>query len=254
MWYESMSLCWKTPTVKCNSSSTEFSRVDNRRPGKRKNSGSTGLSLDIKNMNPQKSAGEHMVNAWGLLFKIFCHWFPGYICFGKNTMKEKFCVFSQNVRSLKKNVNLLVESLVENKLSPSVFALNEFWHSDDISFVKLSGYQEFSASNHKTKASGVALFFDQKIQVQLQDIKNIFSFDILVVDRFLTSSQKFSVIAIYISPSNSSETYLQYSEKLLETNHVSHPCVVVGDMNIDSLKQSANSWAYLFSFLSFGFK
>ena len=70
---------------------------------------------------------------------------------------KKSIAFSQNVGSLKKKVSLLVEHLAENKLSPSVIALSETWHSDDKSFVKTSGFQGFFASNHKTKASGESL-------------------------------------------------------------------------------------------------
>ena len=81
-------------------------------------------------------------------------------------MNEKFCVFSQNIGSLRKNFHLLVKNLAESKLSPSVIALSETWHSDDTSFVKISDYPRFVALNHKTKASGVAFFNDQKIQAQ----------------------------------------------------------------------------------------
>ena len=75
-------------------------------------------------------------------------------------MKEMLCDFSQNDRSLRKNVKLLGGNLAENKLPPSVIALSESWQSDNTSFVKISGYQGFFASNHKTKASGVTLFVD----------------------------------------------------------------------------------------------
>ena len=125
------------------------------------------------------------------------------------TMK-KFCVFGQNERSLRRNGNLLVENLSENKLSPSVIALSEILHSDDTSFVKISGYQGLFASNHKTKARGVALFVDQKIQVQVKN--KSFCSDILVFHLFLPSSQKFSVIVIYNSPSNSWEFFCRISE------------------------------------------
>ena len=62
-----------------------------------------------------------------------------------------------------------------------------------------------------------------------------------MVDLFLPSFQKFLVIVIYISPSKSLEIVKQDFGKLLEANPVLHPCVVVGDMNLDLLKQNAIS-------------
>ena len=172
------------------------------------NSGSTALLPKNKMMNTQKTSGKTPENTWSMhqacLWKIFCYWVHGYAWFGKSTMKEKFCVFSQNVRSLRKNVHLLVENLSGSKLW-SVVALSETWQSDDTLYVKISGYQGFLASNHKTKASEVPLFVDQKIQVQVKDLNN-FCFNTLVVDIFLRSSPKFLVIVISNSPSNSSET------------------------------------------------
>ena len=150
----------------------------------------------------------------------------------KNTMIEKFCVFSQNVELLRKNVKLLVENTAENKLSPSVIAPSKTWHSDDTSFVEKLGYQWFLASNHKAKASGVVLFWP-KNSITSERLKKYFSFFILVVDFFLPSSRKFSEIVIYNSPSKIWENFLQDFEKLLKANQVLHPCVVVGDMNID---------------------
>ena len=47
---------------------------------------------------------------------------------------------------------------------------------------------------------------------------------------------------------------MQDFEKLLEGNHVLHPCVVLGDMNNDLSRQSAISKAYINLFLSPGFK
>ena len=47
--------------------------LDNKRPGKRDKSGSTGLSPDNKNTNPQKTSGQRMVNALSLPLKIFYH-------------------------------------------------------------------------------------------------------------------------------------------------------------------------------------
>ena len=102
----------------------------------------------------------------------------------KNTMKEKFCNSSQNVRLLRENVNLLVQSFSENIMSPSFIAFSETWHSDDTTTVKMLGYQVFLASNHKRKANGVALIVDQTTQVQMNDLKNNFCFGIFVVDLF----------------------------------------------------------------------
>ena len=93
-------------------------------------------------------------------------------------MKKKFSVFTQNVRSLRTNVNLLVEKLAENNLSQSAIALSETWHCDDTSFVKILRYQGFFTSNPKRKASGVAVFAEHGIQVQVEDLKNIFCFSI----------------------------------------------------------------------------
>ena len=126
----------------------------------------------------------------------------------EKTCWKKSFVFSQNVRSLRRNVNQLFEYLVENKSSSSVIALSETWHSDHTLFVKILGDQGFFASNHKTKSSRVALFVDKYIEVQVQDLKDNLSFDVLVVDLFLTSCQNFSAIVISNSPSNSSKSFL----------------------------------------------
>ena len=146
-------------------------------------------------------------------WKIFSSWVHGYAWLGKNTMKEKFCDFSQNVRSLRKKINLLVENILENKMSLSVIGLSETCHSDDTPFVKIVGYEGFFAANHKTIASGLAVFVDQNIQVNLKDLKDIFCFDVLVVDLFLPFFQKFSLIVIHNAPSNTSEFFLAIFEK-----------------------------------------
>ena len=75
-----------------------------------------------------------------------------------------------------------------------------------------------------------------------------------MVDLFLPSSQKFSVIVISNLPSNSSEKFLQAFEKLLEAKQILHLCLVVIDMNLDLLKQNAFSKFFLNLSLSIGFK
>ena len=90
----------------------------------------------------------------------------------EKTRWKKSFVFS--VKLKKKYVNLIVEILAENKFLTSDIARSETWHSDDSSIVEKAGYHGFFEPNHKTKASGVELFVDQKIQVQVEDSKKEF--------------------------------------------------------------------------------
>ena len=166
-----------------------YNTVDNGRPGKRNNHDSTGFSKENKKIWIRKKLLKKFLgNTWSMhkaCFQKFCAIeLMDMLGLEKKTMKEMFCVSSQNVRSLRENVNLLVQNFSENIMSPSFIAFSETWHSHDTTVVKLLGYQGFLVSNHEKNASGVALFVDQTIQVQMNDLKNIFCFGIFVVDLF----------------------------------------------------------------------
>ena len=147
--------------------------VDNRRPGKRTNSGSTGLSPK-KNYASAKNFWRNFRRARGQCIRLV---------FKKCSVIDVKDMLGLNETRWRKTFVFLIKMLdpweKTSTCSSKIFQKTNCHHLLLLStklgtrmirhFSKYWAIRDFVASDHETKPSVVALFVDQKNQVQMKD-------------------------------------------------------------------------------------
>ena len=125
-------------------------------------------------------------------------------------------IFSINIRSINANFDNLLEYLRTFEIEPSVIILTETWHNDSTEFFGIEGYQGFFETNKLNKASGVAIFVRNSVVVLNHSTNKNLCFDNITV-KLKNEKNVFQVSAIYNSPKNKHELFLDDFEQFIDT-------------------------------------
>ena len=209
---------------------------DEKRPGKRNQNESTGYSPENKILNSETRFRKR-THGQCIKLSTICSFFTIRKVgewLEKLTMDKCISILNQNIRSLRKNVDYIKETLSEYAYPPTIIALTETWHSQDTSFNTINGYQGYFSSKLQDKIQWGGHFRRGKRRScgkKKQD--QIYCFDVLTVELKLAIPAYVS--AIYNSPSNTYDQFLNDFEEFLNNVNCGKPVVVVGDFNIDIL-------------------
>lgn len=149
-------------------------------------------------------------------------------------------IIHQNIRSVYRNLPQFLLNL--DNLNVHVIVLTETWITDSSDWIQVPGYNSFH-SIRSGKGGGVTIlvkdFYESrqidKLLINNKDVESV------GVELSLTSS-KYYIIGVYRSPSTSNlSNFNNTFFSLLDSEISRNNCVILGDFNINSLKEDHNA-------------
>jgi len=136
-----------------------------------------------------------------------------------------------NIRSVRKNFELLETYLDYLNQYFQIIILTETWHSKyNVDNFQLAGYKAYYTTTEKTKGTGIIAFVKSEIQV-VSNQPNIGAADILQLT-CASNNFNFTVVCVYRSPSDSIHEFLHQYKKYISSIR-EDTVVIAGDMNIN---------------------
>lgn len=155
-------------------------------------------------------------------------------------MSKKLKLLHLNVRSLRNKLHLL-ESLLreENYKDTDVVALSETWiYDSETEFMNLPDYNSVFKCRENNRGGGLAVYVKNNIsfkEIHHQRLNRISETEVLTIE-IQNADPKIKITTIYKPPQADNNEFLQSLENLLVSGRHSH--IVVGDTNIDLLKNN----------------
>jgi len=167
-----------------------------------------------------------------------------------------------NARSLLANIDLLCANLNLLKNKFSIICVSEVWSCQSTErFISIPGYNCVCRSRSTGRGGGLALFFDSDLDIIIKDRPDLDSPDSIVYESLIVqisqsnkAAKDIIVGVLYRPPNTNIDTFLSNLSNLLDTlNKENRPTYLLGDYNIDLLKQNTHSESFLNLLLSSGF-
>lgn len=175
-----------------------------------------------------------------------------------------FVVFHQNISSIRENYNSFVIYLNSLIKKPDVIVLSEIWiHTCETEIFNISGYYQFAKCNDSYRSGGVIVYISDKFTARRQDVTVIRSADVLKVTIDIESDGAgaaglqqslplaLTIVAAYRLHSYPINAFLGELTAILDACN-DRNLMVIGDMNLCLVKQSAAADEYLSIMASFG--
>lgn len=174
---------------------------------------------------------------------------------------NSFVVFHQNISSVRENFNSFSVYLNSLKIKPHVIILSEIWiNTCEVDMYKISGYNQFACCNDSYRSGGVMVYVSDTFAARQLDVC-VASADMVKVTINVAPapeqtahgalSLSLTVVAIYRLHAHSVNAFLADISRVLESC-TDKNLLVIGDMNLCLLKQSAAVDEYLSTMASFG--
>ena len=179
-----------------------------------------------------------------------------------NVVKEyddtTFSLIHFNIRSINKHfeeLQLFLNKPIRQKFS--VIGLTETWLSQDSSLpYALDGYDFVVNIRQHRVGGGVALYVSQMYDYVVRDELNSMtdSIESLFIEISVPGSKNIIIGVVYRPPNTNTKSFLDYFSDLVKNPIFIHKkCFIMGDFNIDLLKQNNMSQDFLEIFLSASF-
>jgi len=184
-----------------------------------------------------------------------CNYYDENSLCSKFSTYDNFSAMSINIQSLPakfNQFNLLINSLNQKKLFPSVICLQEIWQLPNDQVFSINGYHSplFKCRNNNIQGGGVAIYINQEFSFTDLPEYSIF-FDRILESKFVKvsiSPKKHIIIGSIYHPAtnhptlSSSEQFNQFidlfSNLISQLSDSNCPIILLGDLNLDLLKYS----------------
>lgn len=165
-----------------------------------------------------------------------------------------FTIVNQNIRSMRQNFDLFVSDLESAKLFPDLIVLTETWiNKPELNHFKIKGYNVFAKCNETYRAGGTAVFVRDCYQCSgVRERGDVRSADVLQMSVKVNNLEQFTLLAVYRLHGGSRSLFIQDIDSVIsELDNIN--VVFVGDINFNTIDQSAESEQYLSLLASRGF-
>ena len=167
--------------------------------------------------------------------------------FVHNTNCSQFSMFHLNIRSLPSNYRQLDILLSSLQVEFDVIGLTETWltkHNKDI--FNFENYNHICKTRDIKRGGGVSMYTKKGLQYKLREDLSLFDSNCESIFSEITSNvlgkQNIVCGVIYRPPNTSLHPFLDYIDKVLETiKKEKKICYILGDFNIDLLKQNEHA-------------
>ncbi|CAH2242789.1 jg24153, partial [Pararge aegeria aegeria] len=149
-------------------------------------------------------------------------------------IRHQITVLSQNIRSVRKNLDYLTVFIQKLNFLPDLIILTECWLLDGNTAFNLTNYEQRNSTQYLNKSDGIVIYFRQGLKINISE-PSFLDANCLIVEL----EKAVTVICIYRSPSfKNIDNFLTSLEQLLK-NIKGESCFIVGDINID-IKNDTN--------------
>lgn len=172
-----------------------------------------------------------------------------------SNVSAPFHILLLNVRSLRHKTSelqlFIQEFETKNNINLDILALTETWAKvDEAPMLQIDGYSLHLQERSYQRGGGVAMYVRNGIVCDIVDLaastQNVIKFRIVS-----SSAVQLNGLLIYRAPKSNREQF--YSELLEFASDLGEPAIVLGDMNIDILKEN-DSTVYLNLLTSLGYE
>lgn len=170
-----------------------------------------------------------------------------------NNVFNNFKILNANIRSIGKNIENLEVFLSNFDVPFECIVLTETWKIDNINFFHLDDYDIIYNNGSFNQNDGVMIYIknDLNYNYEIQKINNtaVINLNIKILN------YKINVIAIYKSPAINSKEFTSDLHQYLKTlKNKSDYKVILGDLNIDIMKDNEISSEYLNTMCEYQYK
>lgn len=148
-----------------------------------------------------------------------------------------FNLVYQNIRSIRKNLDKLLVYIGSGNLQPQIIGLSEIWiYDNEVANYGVKGYDLFTSCLHDKRSGGVAVYAHSSLNCKQFNL--LFQTFNAVGLTFFINSKLVCIICIYRLGYTDISSFIDEFSGLLEG--LSHSnLIIMGDFNIDFLKQNA---------------
>lgn len=164
--------------------------------------------------------------------------------------EESFIIIHQNIRSLRKNFDLLIANLSTFSVFPEIIFLTETHIYDhEISLFSINGYDHVANCNNTYKCGGVSLFIKCDLKYSYS-CYNMMNADFLCISLNF-KGKEFYFICVYRLHSGSINGFIEELSHIIKTNNKKN-IILLGDININILNLPPLSDDYVCLLSSYG--
>lgn len=145
-------------------------------------------------------------------------------------------ILHQNIRSLRKNFDLLLADLTTNNILPDLIILTETWiNSSEIDFYNIPNYYSIAKCNDELRSGGIIIYIKNSIVCNSNlDVIKMVTADILKIS-VRVFKLEFHILALYRLHLFTIEQFVNEMERVLYSCKAIQNLLVIGDMNINIL-------------------
>lgn len=165
--------------------------------------------------------------------------------------KSNFVIIHLNIRSLRSNFDNFISLISNYSHMLSVIILSEIWiYNDEISFYSIDNFDSFFCCRNFNRSGGIVVFARKDFYFTEIDINLVSSESILLH----SNTFDITILSVYRSHSFTIDFFNNEFKTLLSTLNQSN-IVIMGDLNIDILKEDDNDITEYLNCLSlYGFQ
>lgn len=161
---------------------------------------------------------------------------------------HKFKIVYINACSIRNKLDE-IEVILNTRQKPEILVITEIWlYENETEYYNISGYNSEFCSR-EIRGGGVAVYLREDINYNLIMNKNLNKCSYLHVDIL---SAKINLIALYRPPDVKYELFSNDLENIIR--ELNNKAVIIGDMNVDLLKDKQEKLEYELLLTSYGFR
>ena len=166
-------------------------------------------------------------------------------CLNIKTENKQISILHLNIRSIKKNFNEFLAFIESYGLVYcDVIILGEAWNVENPKYFNIPGYQTHYNESKINKNDGVFIYVRSNLNADVKHIKLINTNLTISKISFTVDRVTYGINALYRSPSNNFELFLEDLESFFMGGLSAQTEVFIGDINVDLKKESRLSLDY----------
>lgn len=147
-------------------------------------------------------------------------------------------LYHVNIRSMRTNFDNFLLHLQNIDQDIQIIVLTEIWINDcETHLYTIPGYSAYFSCCEEEKASGVAIYVRDNISIEC--VKNVLQPGSAIKMQLFSS---ISIVAVYRYHAYHAQDFLKDISDSLSENNATQDCVIIGDMNIDLLKDDSTDY------------
>lgn len=167
----------------------------------------------------------------------------GFSDIDKNVLSYPISLIFMNIRSLRANFNSLIASIncIIDQIKIIVLVETNI-NDDENNLYNIPGFNATFFNRPVKRGGGVAVFIKNNIAYNNITI-NTTSYEILKIN--ILTEEQISLLAIYRPPSHNPHEFIRELDDILKTVKKQRNVIMVGDINIDIMKENTVTTLYL---------